>query len=352
MSRVNQLLAGYADGDAISEEARSLRDIFRRNGYSSEIYAPADSIAEAVRTDCMVLEDYSDSDSDVLLYHYSIASEANLIFLNSRARRVMRYHNITPAEFFEGFDDGQAAQLRKARSELSRIFSEAHKVWPVSGFNASEIESSGSEKIEVLPLVSSRLGFSGRNETDIINSKPTGDLRNILFVGRIAPNKCIEELIEMFAWIYGAIDNHSRLVIVGSERSCPKYYAMLRFYANRLGLQNVCFTGFVKDDELAEYYRSADVFVSASRHEGFCLPLLEAMVSKVPVVARLNGGMPEAMGEAGVLFDDLNPRRLGVLVYRLMTDDSLRKEILRAQSERLKRYYMDTSEEKIMRMLI
>ncbi len=347
---VNQLVAGYADGDAISREARVLREVFRRNGYRSDIYAPPGNIAEGVKDDCLQLGDYKDSASDVLINHYSIASESTLLFLNSKARRIVRYHNITPPDFFDGFDDDLAAQLRRAGSELPDVLAAARSIWPVSQFNAAGIGRSGEANVKILPLVCARPGESP--PPDPAMSRLLGDrVKNILFVGRIVPNKRIEDLIEMFAWIYNTIDSNTRLLIVGSERSCPRYCAMLRLYALRLNLVNVCFAGFVKEDELSACYYKADVFVSASRHEGFCLPLLEAMAQRTPVVARKGGGMPEAVGDSGILFKELSSRELAVLVYRAMTGSELRESVLEAQSKRLEEHFRLIDESRVMSLV-
>jgi glycosyltransferase involved in cell wall biosynthesis len=160
-------------------------------------------------------------------------------------------------------------------------------------------------------------------------------MRNILFVGRIVPNKCVEDLIRAFAWYHRVIDRQSRLLLVGSERSCPRYYLMLRMLANELELANVCFERFADAKGLSAYYELADVFVTPSRHEGYCLPLVEAMHKGKPVIARRNGGMPEALGGGGVLFDELEPEELAVLIERVLTDAGLRGTVLEAQQHRM-----------------
>ena len=161
------------------------------------------------------------------------------------------------------------------------------------------------------------------------------NLKNILFVGRIAPNKRIEDLVRAFVWFNKAVNPYSRLVIVGSDRSAPRYHTMLRMLANELDLPNACFEGFVSDAALVAYYRAADVYVCASAHEGYCLPLVEAMHMGVPVIARNVGGVPEAMGSAGVLYEELDAVELAELINRVLTDSALREEILLSQKKRM-----------------
>jgi len=160
-------------------------------------------------------------------------------------------------------------------------------------------------------------------------------MQNLLYVGRIAPNKQVEDLITAFAWYHRVINRQSRLIIVGSERSCPRYYLMLRMLANELELPNVCFERFASPRGLSAYYELADLFITASRHEGYCLPLVEAMHKRLPVIARNEGGMPEALGGGGVLYEDLAPGELAALIERVLTDAALKNQILAAQDQRM-----------------
>lgn len=332
--RVDQLLAGFADGDAISQDARKFRDVVRAMGVESEIFTPTDRIGVGVASECRPIEAYNGTSQDVVVYHYSIASTASSFFVESPARKIMRYHNITPAAFFDGFDDDVADQLRDARSGLMDVALKADSVYADSEYNAAELKATGIERVSVMPLLFSLEDFDVDPNLYILK-KFGGPLKNILFVGRMAPNKCVEELILAFAWFNRCIDPCSRLILVGSERSCPRYYAMLRMLAGRLGLANVCFEGFLWNDRLAACYKTADLFVCPSRHEGYCLPLVEAMYHGVPVIARDVGGMPEAMGGGGAMFEDAEPRVLAELIHRVITDEGLRREIIDSQSRRI-----------------
>ena len=332
--RVDQMLAGFADGDAISCEARELRDILRRQGVASDIYVPASRIGAGVRDECRPLQAYVSRPCDTVVYHMSTHSDAAAAFVESRARRVLRYHNITPAVFFDGFDDRVAKELRAARAALPGLAALADSVLAVSDYNAAELRTLGIDRVEVLPLLFSAEALAVEPDAVALRRFDAG-LKNILFVGRMAPNKCVEELILAFAWYHGCIESRSRLILVGSDRSCPRYYAMLRMLAARLGLTNVCFEGFVTESWLAACYEVADLFVCTSRHEGFCLPLVEAMARETPVIARDAGGMPEVLGDAGVLYDDASPPVLAELMARVLTEGALRDRVLAAQARRL-----------------
>lgn len=331
--RAVQLAAGFAEGDAISLHARRLADVFRGLGFEPAIYAPDNRIAPGAREACRPLSTFTTEDSDVVLLHYSIESEATAAFLRSAGTRVMVYHNITPPDFFPAFDTGLAGQLDEGRRRLPGVASAAQAVWAVSDFNAGELRKLGIANVRTFPLLFSADDLPPPDPR--IAERFRAPMRNLLAVGRIAPNKCIEELILAFAWYNRFIEPFSRLLLVGSEQSCPRYYAMLRMLAGELALDNVCFEGSASPAGLAGYFRIADVFVSASRHEGFCLPLIEAMHSGVPVIARATGGTPEAMGNAGVLFEDLEASELAVLIDRVASDAGLRNGILASQRKRL-----------------
>ena len=334
--KIDQIMTGYADGDAISNEAVTLRRIFRNWGHESEIYADPACVSPTLRHDCRALADYRGRPNDICLHHYGIASTAADVFLAATARKIIVYHNITPAEFFDGFDDGVAARLRRARTALPAIARGADAVWTVSQYNADELQATGVPNVHVFPLV-----FASDPPTlepdPMISRKFSDSLTNILFVGRIAPNKCIEDLIQAFAWYHLAINPFSRLIIVGSMWSSPRYYTMLRMLIGDLDLEHVCFEGFASTPGLLAYYQLADLYVSTSVHEGYCLPLVEAMSHDVPVIARAIGGTPEAMDGAGVLYEDLAPVELGALFERVLTDAALRQTVLTSQRQRIQR---------------
>lgn len=333
---IHQIMAGYADGDAISNEAVWLRDIFRRWGHTSDIYADLAHVSPNLRTDCRSLTDYTAKPGDICFHHYGITSPATEVFLTSPARKIMVYQNITPAAYFTGFDDGLTAQLRAARAGLRETARRADDVWAASEFNAAELKAIGIDDIKVFPLLFP-LATLDQTPEPLIIKKFTGALKSILFVGRIVPNKRIEDLILAFGWYNISINPYSRLIIVGSNRSAPRYYTMLRMLAGDLDLPNVCFEGFASPAGLAAYYRIADLYVCPSVHEGYCLPLLEAMYMNIPVIARRAGAMPETMDGAGILYDDLEPVELAELMHCAMINPALRSEVMRSQDERMRR---------------
>jgi glycosyltransferase involved in cell wall biosynthesis len=333
--RIDQLLAGFADGDAISQEARILQLSLRSLGFESDIYAPVETTSPAIAHQARPVTEYLKTPRDTVIFHYSIASEASNCFMaGSNCRRIVRYHNITPDHFMHGFDDAVAQQLQASRKQLQEIASQGDDIWAVSEFNATELKNLGFSHVKAVPLFFNPTAMDIAPAPHTLNKLGNG-LTNILFVGRMAPNKCVEELLLAFGWYHRTLNTQSRLVLVGSEWSCPRYFAMLRALANRLDLPNVSFEGFVSDAGLAACYKMASIFVCPSRHEGYCLPLVEAMCHNVPVVARNNGGMPEALGGTGILYESNDPRELAALMDHAIRDTNLREDILKAQALRL-----------------
>jgi glycosyltransferase involved in cell wall biosynthesis len=287
-----------------------------------------------MRGACRPLGEYRGAAGDVLVYHYATASAATAVYRASPARKVVRYHNITPAEFFAGYDDAMVARLTRARAELAEVCSAAGAVWADSQFNAAEVAALGARGVRVLPVLFSPRRFETAPDPAVL-AKYSGPLVNILFVGRMAPNKRVEELILAFAHYTGVHQPFARLILVGSDRTCPRYFAFLRLLAWSLGLPNVCFEGFASEAGLAACYRAAHLYVCPSDHEGYCLPLVEALHHDVPVLAKDCGGMPEALGNAGVLYAGLGPAELAALMHRLVSDPALRAEVL--ETQRLRR---------------
>ena len=294
--------------------------------------APA-RVAPALLGDSRPLADLAAGENDVVIHHYGLASSAAEVFAASAARKILVYHNITPPEFFRGFDDALAAQLAAARAQVADLARRCAAVWAVSQFDANDLAGLGFSQARVFPLLIPAQAETAPDPA-LLARLASPALTTLLFVGRLAPNKRIEDLLETYA-CYHRLNPFSRLFIVGSERSCPRYALMLRLLARDLGAANVCFEGYATPAGLAAYYELADVFVSCSAHEGYGAPLVEAMRHGRPVIARDAGGTAEALGGAGVMYADAAPAELAALIQRVTGDPSLRDEILSAQQRRI-----------------
>ncbi len=360
VTRVEQWLSGFSPGDAVSQDALGIQSALAELGIECDLLAPTQTIAPAGQALCRPFPEdaarpaggtHAAGTGTLRLYHYAIGSPLTQAFIRAPHPRVLRYHNITPASFFEGFDDRLALRLRDGRAQLQAAAAAADAVWAVSRFNASEIEQPDPAAVSVLPLLF-RAGYS-ETTPDPATLRRLNNRRfvNILFVGRLAPNKRIEDVMLAFDHYHRTVNPRSRLLIVGSTRSCPRYYGMLWMLAAALDNPAICFEGFAADNVLAAYYRMADLFVGPSVHEGYGAPLVEAMTHDIPVIARRTGGTPEAMDGAGVLFDDLAPAALAELMDAVM-HDRLRVPIIERQQNRVDRQRHRRPAHEIERLLV
>lgn len=333
--RADQILAGLSIGDATSAAALLMRDRLRKLGYDSDLYAPVGGIMPEFQHECRDLMAYQPGPGDWALHHFGIWSEATDRFLGAQARKVLVYHNITPARFFQGYSDEMEERLASSRARLSELAAACSQVWAVSEYNAAELRSVHPGHVSVFPLPYVRPAATAP-DADLIR-RLASPVTTILTVGRVAPNKRIEDLMRAFAWYHGTINPCSRLLIVGSLQSTPRYALYLRALARDLQTPNICFEGYVWPKALSAYYELADLYLCASGHEGYCLPLLEAMDREIPVITRASGGTPEAMDGAGVVYDELSPAELAELMHLVLSDRTLRATIMESQRERIRK---------------
>jgi glycosyltransferase involved in cell wall biosynthesis len=330
MRQVHQVLAALSYGDAIGNEAMAIQRYLRQAGYDSHVFA--DSVDPRMVDRCRPLWRYPEvSSSDtVCLYHFSIGSAAGRMIYHAPDRLVSIYHNITPPQFFLGFHGHLAGLCYHGRRELQTFAERTALGLGDSEFNRRELEQAGYARTGVLPIV---LDFdSYRLAPSAVIRRLYGDGRfNIVFVGRIIPNKKIDDLIRAFALYQRRRDPHSRLLLVGDSRGHERYLRRLLELVDELRVRNVVLTGHVTQDDLLAYYAVADVYLSLSEHEGFCVPLIEAMNAGVPVIAYETGAVRETLRGGGVLLQQKSPALVAELLHELRRDDGLRREVLRTQ---------------------
>ena len=333
MTAVHQLVPNFDYGDAIGNHVRALRALLRGWGYESDVYAQY--MHEQRAADARFYTRYREvtNPGNVLLFHFSIGSEVTTFFTGLADRKVLVYHNITPAEYFVGVNARVADRCRRGRADLARLAPFTDLALGVSEFNRKELETAGFRRTGVLPILLDWRNYELPPERALVEAYQRGT--NILYVGRIAPNKRIEDLIKTF-YFYRRLDPRSRLLVVGSAVDTEGYLAGCHKLAGELGLlDHVTFTGPVSQAELCTYYRLASVYLSLSEHEGFCVPLLEAMHFGVPVVAYASTGVPGTLGDAGLLVAEKDFPAIAELIHRVVTDPGLREAVVEGQRERL-----------------
>ncbi len=326
---IHQLLPSLAYGDAISNEAIQIRDWLRKAGYRSDIFAQ--HVDFRVRDQCRLYESGVILESDGLIYHHSIGSEVTLAAVAHSGPKCLVYHNITPAEFFKPYRPELARLLRHGREELWNLA----RSFPISvgdsTYNVEELALNGFVSPGVLPLAIDPKQWSTVPDEAVMSQLSDGK-HNVLFVGRYAPNKCQHHLVEAFA-NYLMLDPDARLILVGNGEPLDPYVQYLQQCIDYYGIREfTIMPGHINQAQLHAYYRTAHLFWSMSEHEGFCVPLIEAMWFDIPVLAFRSSAIPETMAEAGILFNHKNDLiLLAGLALKLITDASLRDAVIAKQ---------------------
>jgi len=329
---INQFLPNLEYGDAISNHAIWIRDELRKRGFRSEIYVRF--IDVRVAHQCHAFKPEALHASDGAIYHHSIGSELTPHLVEFTGPKCLIYHNITPAEFFLPYRPEFAAILSHGREELRRLAVHFPISRGDSTYNALELAEAGFHEPGVLPIAVNPDKWSISPDSRLMDALQDGRT-NLLFVGRFAPNKKQDDLIVAFSH-YLALDPEARLILVGKPEEQDPYVAHLRQTVSALALDDsVIFAGSITDAQLAAYYRTAHLFWSMSEHEGFCVPLIEAMWFNVPVLAFKSSAVPETLGDAALLFttkDDLV--EVAALARCIVEDNALRQKLVRGQAER------------------
>jgi len=332
---VNQWVPAAHQGDAIGDSARRVRDILRGAGHQSDLYAL--TIDEELRGDVLPFAADGARQGDVTIFHFALPSPMTEAFAGLDHGRVLQYHNITPAQFFAPYDPGLFRLASLGRRELATLVGRVELALGDSEFNREELERLGFDRTGVMPIAVNTERITDAPRRPALEKILSDGLVNILFVGRIAPNKRIEDHIRLAEVYKRYIDSYYRFIFVGRYDGLPRYYAQVRALIDEYQMlpDRFWFTGPVPDADLAAFYRWADVYVSLSEHEGFCVPLVEAMAANVPVLAYAAGAVPETLGGAGVLFTpkdlELAAEAMGMLVY----DRPFRQSVLEGQRRRL-----------------
>jgi glycosyltransferase involved in cell wall biosynthesis len=205
-----------------------------------------------------------------------------------------------------------------------------------SGFNARELREFGFRESFVFPLYVDFAKYE-RPINAFLHRLFRDGRTNILFVGRVAPNKRIEDLIKVTFYYKKFITPLVRLIVVGKTSALPVYYHALVKLADDflLSPEEICFTGHLPDDEMFAIYRAADIFLSLSEHEGFCLPLVESMIFDLPIIAYDSTAVPDTLDGAGVLIREKRAERVAELLDIVVRNEDFRENIIRGQRERL-----------------
>jgi glycosyltransferase involved in cell wall biosynthesis len=333
---VNQWVPAAHRGDAIGDSARRVRDLLRDLGHQSDLFAL--TIDDDLRGDVRAFSDQAARRGDVTIFHFALPSPMTDAFAALPHGRVLQYHNITPAHFFAPYDAGIFRLLALGRSELKRLVGQTDAALGDSEFNRRELAQLGFGNTGVFPIAIDAERIRRAPRRPALEKLLTDGLLNFLFVGRIVPNKKIEDHIKLAEQYKRYVDTEYRFIFVGRTDGVPRYYSTVRALVAeyQMPADRFWFTGAVPEEDLAMFYRHASAYISLSEHEGFCVPLLEAMAADVPVLAYGAAAVPDTLAGAGVCFAPKDLELAAELLGELTFNNELRARVIAGQRQRLR----------------
>lgn len=338
--RIDQWLPAFHAGDAIGDSAAHIRDYLRSKGFASDIYA----LTIDRGLDARSFEPAADA-ADAVFLHFALPSPLTDRLRRFGGRRGIIYHNITPPQFFEPYNEALARMCAAGRLEITTLVDSVDLALADSEYNRLELEVMGFRRTGEFPIFLDLSRYDVAECGALARGLSDGR-RNILFVGRIVPNKRVENLIKTVLYYKKYISAEVRLLVVGRNSLLPAYSRALAILAGDLWLspEDVVFTGHVTHEELVTYYRHSHCFLSMSEHEGFCVPLIESMRLDLPVVALGRGAVPFTLDGVGFLLSSPDPAVAAETVWQVCEDASLREAILERQRVRLEYFSTDRIE--------
>ncbi len=327
---IHQFLPTWEQG-AIGTHAFALHEMCNEAGircstWASEVRAGLGDVA-GLASD--YLADPAPRPNSVLLYHVAVGAELGDQLMLRPEPLVLDYHNLTPPRFFDGWHPALAENLEVGLAQVKKLASRCVLGIADSSFNASDLQLFGCARTAVAPVFMDLHKPVARElELQLQLERNSGRGTTWLFVGRIAPNKAQHEIVRAFAWYRQAYEPDAQLWLVGAGPA-DAYKAALVRLIERLELTHaVRIVGSVREPDLGAYYAAADVYVSLSQHEGFGVPLVEAMAAHLPVVAFGAAAVTETVGGAAVVIDSCDPALVAGCVARVMRDEDLRTQLI------------------------
>lgn len=339
--RLIQIAHALTLHDGASKFVQKLDGMFQKLGYETAIFAhklDARIKNEHIRT----MEQFDGTAEDIVIYHMTTGTSFNKWVANYPHRIVLYYHNITPAKFFFGNAWGSWLKCIQGRRQLKGVVKNTFYAWGASEYSCAELRELGLTEAKPLAAIVEPEKFLERPVVQTIQDKYTDGKLNLLIVGRGVPHKKQDEAIEIVHYYKEHINSDVRLIIVGNMK--PSFEKKLHHVVENYHMQNdVVFAGSASNDELCNWYRVADALLCLSEHEGFCVPLVEAMVFDKPVFAYAVAAVPETVGQAGILLQNKSPQ----YVAELIRDTLASKEKLQQLGIERKKRLQELSYERI-----
>ena len=345
-SILHQFVHTLAYGDAISSEAITIKRILNEEGIQSEIYSL--NIDPRHKQLAKHVGDFSADENPAVLLHYSIASPLNELFLSlNQCKRIVLYHNLTPERWFAPYNFRVVEDLKKARLGLESVVKAADIVLGDSGYNLIELapflkQPPLRQPCKVFPLTLDQTKWDIQSNQGILQVLKGHGGVNILSVGRVAPNKCLEDVIKCFYFYHHKINKNSRLWLTGSDTDTEIYSFELKELILNLGLGNVAkLVGPVADSELKAFYEASDLYLCMSEHEGFCVPLIEAMHFSLPLIAFDSCAVAETVGSGGLVVTQKQHAQIAELMDQVLTRTEISSKLIENAKTELSRFSLE-----------
>jgi glycosyltransferase involved in cell wall biosynthesis len=352
MTRIAILTPTLTAADAVSNDVLSMQRLLSARHHDVRIFAENASVAGKEIQGASAALSYLRGTDDVLIYHHSIGWDRGLATMKAATcRKIVKYHNVTPPEFFDGISEHHRSLCENGRSQLKQIVDCHPDLYlAASEFNKGDLISAGSEEHKtsvVAPFNHADQLRAGEADFEILDTYTDGCV-NLLTVGGVRPNKAHDAVIEAFATYYYQFDGQARLFIVGAENAAfAQYTTRLRELIESWSIDSrIVFTGEVSDEALKAYYLLADAFLMTSEHEGFCVPLVEAMAMKVPIVAYASTAIPETAGDSALIWSERDPYLMAQSIDFLLADETARMTLMMRGSQRYEQRFSNRAIEK------
>jgi glycosyltransferase involved in cell wall biosynthesis len=349
MSGIHQFVPMLHRGDAVGRHTLRLRDLFVARGIASRIYVELVDPETATETELATAYPAESEPGDVALYQFATASDMAPWLAARKETLVVNYHNITPPELVASWNNPLARGQLRAQSELRQLAPRTSLAVADSAFNREDLIGAGFASTTVVPP-SAALGSDVLATARRAAPRPEGSRGGArwLSVGRVAPNKALQQTVFALLVTRAHFDPEATLQIIGKP-AVAAYDDALHRYVAEMGLQDaVTFAGHASDATVAAAYAQADVLVVTSAHEGFCVPVTEAMAIGLPVVAYARGALPEVLGDAGVLVDSVDPYGLAATIAALLADPARGERLAEAGRQRLAELDLEGAGERLV----
>ena len=341
---VHQFVSTISPRDAVGNIVISIQKILKESGYNSEIYA--ETIHPEMKKYAKSHTEYNKENSDdILIYHHGFASNLVDYLLPLKNKIILIYHNITPASFFIELDDETVAGCIRGREQLDQLRDKVITSFTFSKYSEEELIQKKFKNTVVIPAI-----IELKKVIFPYLRKKLDNSVILICVGRIVPHKKIEDVLKIFAF-YQCINNNSKLFLIGKFDESDSYFLWLKNIIKNIDLKNIIFINDVSDEKLASYYANADIYLSMSEHEGFCIPLVESMFHHVPIVAFDAGAVHETLDHSGILIQEKNYEEIAEIINLINEDKTLKEKLIKNQNKRLENLDLRTTSREFLRQI-